>query len=121
MRWPLGAVLVAGPSMAPTLWHGDALVVWRGWTARGPRVRSGDLVVARFPDGPDRLVVKRAERLCAGPDVASGAGDAGRADNGGHWWLVGDNRSMSDDSRTYGPGVVVARVLCRYWPPRRSR
>ena len=45
MRWqlPLFAVLVKGPSMAPSLRDGDALLVWRGG-----RARPGQVVVARF-------------------------------------------------------------------------
>ncbi|HEX5494893.1 MAG TPA: S26 family signal peptidase [Mycobacteriales bacterium] len=108
MRWPLAAVLVAGTSMVPTLLPGDAVLVWRGLSGGGPRVRAGDLVVARFRARPDRLVVKRAVRACPG--------------EGGGWWLLGDNPAASDDSRGYGPADVVARVVCRYWPPvRRAR
>ena len=80
--------------MVPTLRHGDALLV-----RRGGRVRSGDVVVGRFPGGPAHLVVKRAVR---------------RVEGG--WWLEGDNPLLADDSRAYGPGVVVGRVVCRYWP-----
>ena len=59
MRWqlPWFAVLVRGPSMAPTLRSGDALLV-----RRGGRIRAGDVVVARFRSRPDLLVVKRAVR-----------------------------------------------------------
>jgi SOS-response transcriptional repressor LexA len=83
--------------MVPTLRHGDALLVRPNGS-----VRPGDLVIARFPNGPDLLVVKRAIRP---------AGDG--------WWLEGDNPLVADDSRAYGPGTVLARVLLRYWPPRR--
>ena len=95
----LSAVLVVGPSMVPTLRHGDMVLV-----RRGARIRPGDVVLARFPDGSpdvaDRLVVKRA--------VRSVGGDG--------WWLEGDNGHASDDSRTYGPGAVSGRVVARYWP-----
>jgi phage repressor protein C with HTH and peptisase S24 domain len=83
--------------MVPTLRHGDAVLVGRGF-----RIRPGDLVVARFPAGPEHLVVKRAVR-----PVAAG------------WWLEGDNPLVTDDSRAYGPGEVLGRVIWRYWPPRR--
>src|SRR5690606_27486829 len=63
---PLTAVLVTGPSMAPTLRHGDAVLVRRG----GRPVRPGDVVVAVFRSRPELLVVKRAVR----------------AQDGG-WWL----------------------------------
>jgi nickel-type superoxide dismutase maturation protease len=88
------AVQVQGPSMAPTLRHGDALLVRR----RG-RVRPGDLVVARFRARPDLLVVKRAIR-----------------EQDGGWWVRSDNALTADDSRAYGPADVVGRVVCRWWP-----
>jgi phage repressor protein C with HTH and peptisase S24 domain len=89
---------VVGPSMVPTLRHGDALLV----RPHGA-VRPGDLVIARFPAGPDLLVVKRAIRPA-----------------GGGWWLESDNPFVTDDSRAYGPGTVLARVVLRYWPPRHA-
>jgi nickel-type superoxide dismutase maturation protease len=88
------AVLVHGPSMAPTLRSGDALLV-----RRGGRIRPGDVVVARFRSRPELLVVKRAVR----------------AQDGG-WWVQGDNDFVADDSRAYGVADVIGRVLCRYWP-----
>ncbi|MEV7230436.1 MULTISPECIES: S26 family signal peptidase [Polymorphospora] len=97
----LFAVLVRGPSMAPTLRHGDLLLVRRG----GRAVRPGDIVVATFRTRPDLLVVKRAVR----------------ADDGG-WWVRGDNELVTDDSRAYGVADVRGRVLLRYWPrPGRPR
>nr|WP_296075765.1 S26 family signal peptidase [uncultured Actinoplanes sp.] len=102
MRWqsPLTAVLVHGPSMVPTLHSGDALLV-----RRGGRVRSGDIVVARFRSRPDLLVVKRAVR----PEE-------------GGWWIQGDNDLVEDDSRAYGVADVIGRVLIRYYPrPSRLR
>ena len=96
MRWqlPLFAVLVNGPSMVPTLHSGDALLV-----RRGARVREGDVVVARFRARPDLLVVKRAVR-----------------EQGGGWWVQGDNTLIEDDSRRYGVADVIGRVLIRYYP-----
>jgi phage repressor protein C with HTH and peptisase S24 domain len=90
------AVLVQGPSMAPTLRHGDALLVRRGG---GGGIRPGDLVVARFRTRPDLLVVKRAIR-----------------EQEGGWWVQSDNALTADDSRAYGPADVVGRVVCRWWP-----
>ena len=56
-RWvlPFGAAEVTGPSMVPTLHHGDLLVVHYG-----ARLRPGDVVVLRNPFQQDLLVVKRA-------------------------------------------------------------
>src|SRR5205814_7178069 len=66
---PLQRVRVIGPSMVPTLRHGDTVIV-----RHGARVRPGDLVLATFRTLPDRLVLKRAVRV---------------ADSG--WWLASDN------------------------------
>ncbi|MEV6845882.1 S26 family signal peptidase [Actinoplanes sp. NPDC051411] len=92
VKWQL--VLVQGPSMVPTLRSGDALLV-----SRGARVRSGDIVVARFRTRPELLVVKRAVRP-----------------QDGGWWIQGDNTLIEDDSRAYGVADVIGRVLIRYYP-----
>ncbi|HET6534085.1 MAG TPA: S26 family signal peptidase [Actinoplanes sp.] len=96
MAWqlPVFAVLVKGPSMAPALRDGDALLV-----RRGGRVREGQAVVARFRSRPDLLVVKRAVR-----------------EQDGGWWVQGDNEFVADDSRRYGVADVIGRVWLRYWP-----
>ena len=95
-----GAVVMArvtGPSMSPTVRHGDRLLVRRVRSAAA--VRPGDVVLARFPARPELLVVKRVRRAVLG----------------GHW-IEGDNRFVEDDSRAFGPAVVVGRVVGRLWP-----
>ena len=98
---PLGSVWalarVSGPSMSPTVASGDRLLVRR--VPDGGRVRAGDVVLARFPSRPELLVVKRVRRAVAG----------------GHW-VQGDNPFVTDDSRAFGPAVVVGRVVGRLWP-----
>ncbi|WP_280672369.1 MULTISPECIES: nickel-type superoxide dismutase maturation protease [unclassified Kitasatospora] len=88
---------VAGPSMVPTLLHGDQLVV-----RYGARLRPGAVVLARHPLRQDLLVVKRAtERRSGG------------------WWLLSDNQFIESDSREYGavpPELVLGRVLLRLRP-----
>lgn len=87
----IGTVVVAGPSMVPTLRDGDCLLV-----RRRARVRPGDIVVARFRSRPELLVVKRAV-------TAEGSG----------WLLASDNPFAEGPS---GVADVEARVLLRYWP-----
>ena len=98
---PLATVWVAarvtGPSMSPTVRHGDRLLVRR--VRAGAAVRPGDVVLARFPARPDLLVVKRVRRAVPG----------------GHW-VEGDNPVVTDDSRAFGTAVVVGRVVARLWP-----
>jgi signal peptidase I len=87
---------VTGPSMSPTVRSGDRLLVRR---VRPADVRPDDVVLARFATRPDLLVVKRVRR----------------AVDGGHW-VEGDNPFVTDDSRAFGPAVVVGRVVARLWP-----
>jgi phage repressor protein C with HTH and peptisase S24 domain len=96
---PWGRVEVSGPSMSPTLRHGDVLLV-----RHGARVRPGDVVLARFRTLPDRLVLKRVVR----PD-------------GDGWWLASDNPFAGGDSDTHGVADVLARVVLRLGPGRPRR
>ncbi|MET8005200.1 S24 family peptidase [Nonomuraea glycinis] len=92
-------VRVEGDSMRPALLPGDWLLV-----RRGARVRPGDLVVARLPGEPDRLIVKR---------VAWHGADG--------WWLESDNQRASGRRDSWDFGAVpelVGRVVLRYWPLR---
>jgi signal peptidase I len=88
---------VAGPSMTPTVRSGDRLLVRR--VASGDTVGDEEVVLARFPARPELLVVKRVRRAVPG----------------GHW-VEGDNPFVADDSRAFGPAVVVGRVVGRLWP-----
>jgi nickel-type superoxide dismutase maturation protease len=107
MRWPLWRVAVAERSMEPALRPGDWLLVLRGLRAgRPPRIRPGQIVVARHPRQPSMLLVKRA----------------GRSVPGG-WWLESDNADAGAvDSAWFGPvppPLIEGRVVLRYWPARR--
>jgi nickel-type superoxide dismutase maturation protease len=104
-RW-LDVVEVQGDSMAPTLLHGEWLVVERRtYTVRPPQI--GDMVLATDPREPSRELIKRIEWV----DLAAGT-----------LTLAGDAPQASTDSRTFGAlpiGQVRWRVIARYWP--RSR
>ncbi|MGH3388334.1 MAG: nickel-type superoxide dismutase maturation protease [Actinomadura sp.] len=93
---------VTGESMLPTLGPGDWLLV-----RTRARVRPGDVVVARHPGEPHRLIVKRI---------------TGRTADG--WWLESDNqraagRQDSWDFDAVPDRLIVGRVVGRYRPLRR--
>jgi signal peptidase I len=135
---------VDGHSMAPTLDDQDRLVVNKlGYLWSKPRV--GDIVMVASPEEPDKLLVKR---------VVGGPGDVVRSDAGelflndarmadefisadfrgtdswttvvpkGHYFVLGDHRNNSLDSRSFGPvpeGYIKGKVQLRWWPVDRSR
>jgi nickel-type superoxide dismutase maturation protease len=97
VRWPLFRVAVAERSMQPALHPGDWLLVLRTRHAR-----PGQVVIARNPETPDMLLVKRlARRLTDGT-----------------YWLTSDNpEAGAVDSRRFGPvstALIQGRVLFRY-------
>jgi nickel-type superoxide dismutase maturation protease len=107
MRWPLWRVAVAERSMEPAFCPGDWLVVRRTMIpGRPPRLRAGQVVVARHPERPGLLIVKRAVRR--DPDG---------------WWLASDNAAAGAvDSRAFGAvpaSSIEGRVLLRYRRARR--
>ncbi|WEH39727.1 nickel-type superoxide dismutase maturation protease [Streptomyces sp. NBC_01218] len=95
-------VEVTGPSMVPTLYHGDRLLV-----RYGAPVRPGDVVILRHPFQQDLLLVKRAtERRPGG------------------WWVLADNTFAGGDSTVYGAvpeDLVLARAQLRFRPLRKDQ
>lgn len=86
---PFGFARVHGPSMVPTLRSGDLLLVRHG--APG---RAGDVVLAVLPGVPGTVVKRVVTPLSGGRAV-----------------LASDSAAAGGDSRTHGPGDVLARVL----------
>ncbi|MFF8714107.1 nickel-type superoxide dismutase maturation protease [Streptomyces sp. NPDC015184] len=101
-RVPFQVVEVTGPSMVPTLHHGDWLLV-----QYGARVRPGAVVILRHPFQQDLLVVKRAaERRRGG------------------WWVLADNTFAGGDSTDYGTvpeELVLATARVRYRPLKKGQ
>jgi nickel-type superoxide dismutase maturation protease len=93
-RLPYRRIRVVGPSMVPTLKHGDVVL------ARNRRPpRTGDVVVVTWVSRPGQLSIKRVGRP---------------AESG--WHVEGDNALASTDSRELGPAVVHGVVVARLWP-----
>lgn len=129
--------VVSGASMQPTLAPGERVLVFK----LASTYERGDLVVFRNPDAPDELLVKRVlalpreelsgsggklyvgQFLIAEPYALAGTtlGDLAPATvPDDHYYLVGDNRAESIDSRSFGAvarHLVVGKVVMSLWAP----
>ena len=135
---------VNGPSMGSILMHGDYVLANR-MSARGSFLR-GDIVVLRSPRDGRSTYVKRivgmpneTVRLDSGRVYVDDEATAEPYLNANvrtepktgvtEWFLdpdeyfvLGDSRADSDDSRGYGPvkqEAILGKVWFRYWPLRR--
>ena len=131
---------VDGQSMAPTLTDQDRLIVNK-FAYRVGEPRRNDIVMLLDPANPDQSFVKRiiAEegdevRIVDGrvhvngvplPDDYVPAEYRGHDDYGpyhvqeGYYFVLGDHRNSSSDSRHWGPvpkKYVVGKVQLRWWP-----
>lgn len=103
---------IPSASMEPTLRAGDHIVV----TAYHGAPKRGDVIVFRAPVSSDELMVKR---------IAGTPGDAVEAGAGrvvivpaGCYFVVGDNRQDSFDSRNWGVlrrDLIVGRARLVLW------
>ena len=130
--------VVRGDSMAPALRDGDIVYAIPCRLGRRP-LRRGDIVVARNPMGTPDIIIKRIAGLpgdwigCGADGAVSVIADAnvnadimdgmGRPDSpapsiswvcdADEFFLIGDNRAKSVDSRKYGPlseRAIIGRV-----------
>jgi signal peptidase I len=138
-------VAVAGESMTPALQPDDFLVLHAG--PPRPEKAVGQIVAVHDPrpTGDGRLFLKRivgvpGESLRVGGgsvqvngrplDEPYASGETpyeqhrgiNRLEDG-QYFLLGDNREASTDSRDFGPvpaGAIVGTAVLRYWPLRRA-
>jgi signal peptidase I len=138
------AFYIPSGSMEPTLQIGDRILVSKFSYRLGP-IRRGDIIVFRFPLSPSRDFVKRVVALAGesvelreglvlingkplselyptplpGGDRACTSSYGPKKMPEGQYFVLGDNRCNSEDSRFFGfvPAEnVVGKALLVYWP-----
>ena len=136
---------VDGQSMAPTLADHDRLVVNK-WIYRVSDPRPGDVVMLYYPVDPQKSFVKRVVaregdevKIISGivyvngvalhddfvpPEYRSTEDFGPQIVPQGYYFVMGDHRNGSWDSRHWGPvpkKYIVGKVQLRWWPPNHAR
>jgi inner membrane protease subunit 1 len=112
-----------GPSMEPTLNDKGDYVIENILSYKFHDIARGDLVTLLSPIDPTRFICKRVigiagDVICVDPTGMKAPSTEHVIVPKGHVWIMGDNASLSRDSRDYGPvpvalirGKLVARVF----------
>ncbi len=135
--------LVSGPSMEPTLFTADRLIVSKFSYRIGAPMR-GDIVVFKYPRNPDKDFVKRVIALGGetievrlgrvyinGQPIEEDFMTRSAVSNypetevpTGSVFVLGDNRTNSEDSRFFGfvpLQNIKGKAVALYWPLNRIR
>ncbi len=135
-------VEVRGASMLPGVVSRERLLVNR-FLYRFSRIHRGDIVVFRYPFDPHIRFIKRVIGLPGDlVEIRNGVvwingrrlrepyllpvyrGHSNLAPlrvPAGEYFVLGDHRNDSDDSRTWGcvpRDLILGKAVCAFWPPR---
>jgi len=114
-------VVVSGHSMDPTFHTGQKVWVSRAYWLVGP-IRDKDIVVVQDPN-PDGFIIKRVYKMAGETVDWFNAPKSWQLSNGPYVvpphniYLLGDNREVSEDSRSFGPrdvSTILGKVVI--WP-----
>ncbi len=133
-------VRVEGTSMQPRLHDNDRLFINK-FVYRFESIHRGDVVVFHYPGDPSKSYIKRVIALpgdelriadgvvylngepLAEPYVPPLFEDGRSVEQeripAGTYWVMGDHRSISSDSRDFGPvprGLIYGKAAFVYWP-----
>jgi signal peptidase I len=133
-----GRFRIEGPSMKPTLHEGQYLIISKLVYKLHPPQR-GDIIVFHHPQDPARDLIKRIIGLpgeeveirdsrvyvngvrLEEPYVTNWGGRSSHQELGpDEYFVLGDNRPNSDDSRSWGGlarEMIVGKAWMAYWPP----
>jgi len=148
-RWIMQPFLVSGPSMEPNFYDKEYLIVEEiSYHFRGPE--RGEVVVFHPPHNPrdwlikrviglpgERIVIRNGEiyiyneknrdgRKLEESYLFPGLRTGGEIDvtlKDNEYYLLGDNRNVSFDSRVFGPvekKMIIGKVWIRAWPIARA-
>lgn len=113
--WIAQPFIVSGASMEPTFHNGDYLIVDElSYQFNGPQ--KNDVIIFRYPLEPSKYFIKRVEGV-PGEKVKTSGKEITLKEN--EYYVLGDNRGASSDSRIWGPvtkNFIVGRAIVRLWP-----
>lgn len=113
--WIAQPFIVSGASMDPTFKNGDYLIVNEiSYHFRKPQ--KNEVVIFRYPLDPSKFFIKRVIGL-PGETIDSNGKQITLKDS--EYFVEGDNRLASSDSRMWGPvpeNLIVGMALVRLWP-----
>lgn len=137
---------VSGRSMVPNFQDGDYIITNK-ISARTGEFKRGEVVILQNPRNRDQVFIKRVIGLPGEhisllkeavyingqpiaetylPESTTTPGEAFLSDGEeivipkGQYFVIGDNRTGSSDSREWGPipaDLVIGSAWLRYWPP----